>query len=838
MAAKPDNQYGSFGSVPDTVSEGGSGAQGLSVHANAADFGGQVAQSLEQAGSAGEKLGSQATALATQYAEEATRAKVDDTYANQYAPTAAALRQNFDQLQGTDKLQGYQDYVKNLQDSRTRMLADTKSPYEHQLLSSQIDRHITNEIDGANRELGPALTQYANSAKADSIKADADYAISNYNNPKVVQQTQDSIDGKIQLKGMDSGASDDEIEQDQRQAKADVANGMLGRALQSGDINTANLIYQKNSIYMPGYQQLQVEKTLHAENIRQTGAQGADALVAGKPLPPAVGYHPPEVQAAIANTAQSSGVDANSALTVARIESNYGQNVGSRGDIGQTGKPGNLQEQAKNLCDALKSANDTATKQLGRPAEPWEAYAVYQQGAGGGPALLLTAQRSPTDNAVETLEPLYKNPKDALSAIVNNGGNATMTCGQFLDMIKQKYNDNAARAACDFPQAAAASVQNPEGAPVVQTTPQQPNLGDAIMAPHQGKGIPVQPAATPVQALTNFDQSYPDALMRANQIPNVAQREGVIKALEQKRNVYVAASNAWKQQFQNKAAELGTSPDFTSMDQVPSDMKAALADSPQTLTYLETRAKDNLDHSTGAVTKDQKEYGAGFYKLFSAVHAPISDPNRISDITQLQSHVGPKGDLSLAGYDRLTKDLQGKGTPDGDAENEMKKQTFKVIKQQVSGEDIYPGMKDPKGEEIYAHAMPLLYKAIEDGKSKNIPASELYDPQSKNYIGLAVKGLVRDPSQWHADLAAANLQDGGGQSIPAQAGDTTSGPAPIKEDSDTLKSLEGALSNGKLAGPAGMQLIQDAYKNGKISRATAMEYAISSGNARRRPVGQ
>jgi hypothetical protein len=50
--------------------------------------------------------------------------------------------------------------------------------------------------------------------------------------------------------------------------------------------------------------------------------------------------------------------------------------------------------------------------------------------------------------------------------------------------------------------------------------------------------------------------------------------------------------------------------------------------------------------------------------------------------------------------------------------------------------------------------MALMYKAEEDGRSANIPAADLYDPSSKNWIGNVARPLVKTLEQRTADLNA------------------------------------------------------------------------------------
>lgn len=79
------------------------------------------------------------------------------------------------------------------------------------------------------------------------------------------------------------------------------------------------------------------------------------------------------------------------------------------------------------------------TAAMGRPATGPEIYMAHQQGLGGALALI----KNPDMNAVEALKtlPMYqKNPAKALAAITKNGGSASGTAGDFLDLWANKFN--------------------------------------------------------------------------------------------------------------------------------------------------------------------------------------------------------------------------------------------------------------------------------------------------------------------------------------------------------------------------------------------------------------
>lgn len=625
----------------------------------------------------------------------------------------------------------------------------------------------------------------------------------------------------------------------------------VNSSLDNGDIQTANQVYATNKDKLPGQDQLEIEKMLHTANLGQFATNGVASLKAGQAPAPLGGQGVQDVKDAVVTAAKSAGADPNTALTIASIESSFGQNVGVRGDIGQTGKPAaNTQEQAKNLVDEQLKAKQAADSALGRPAQPWEQYVAYQQGVGGGPALLTA---DPNQKAVDVLAPFYKNSAVAAKAITGNGGNTSMTAGQFLDFINRNYDAHAARVAVGIPDSVSATNlgttpdSSEQVSPAVQAadqaaTPGAPQAGTAAKSPPDKTILALQPGATPVQSLIEYDKVYPQYLQYANSIQNPMERDAMLKGLERDHNVYQTAANAWKTQFQNQAQNLAMDPKFTSVNQIPADMKAALADNPVTMNYLETRAKYNLENGAGMQSKDSREYGTGFYKLFQGIHAPDNDPNKINTVEQIQSHVGDSGDITVAGYDKLLSEMTNKKTPEGASEGVMGAASLKVLKTQLSGEDMYPGMKDPKGEELYASALPAYFKAIEDGKKNGTPLGDLLNPSSKSWAGNAVQGLKRNPSQWYTDMASANL---GPESAPAQPMNNGGEDATMRfftgiqpqqsgENAQVKTQLQGDLDKGKL----GLPSIQNAYRQGQISRQTALDMIIKAGHGRPKPQPQ
>ena len=739
---KPSNDYTSFNASPSGIAETSMPNDYLSVRANPEEFGAGIGAAAQNLGKATEQVSS----VADQFATMASESRANDDFANKYSVQAADLRKNFDMLDGQDKIHGAQDYIQNLQklgQSFTGDDADGNMIYKRSM-GQLIGRHIFAETTGVDREIVDSQKKFAASSADDLMAANNGYAAANYNNPAVVSQSLNSNDSLVAIQHIDAGhdpsdpISADLIKQKQDAVAGDMASGMINRAVSSGDMVAANKIRADYSPVIPGYKQLQLDSFLHAGNMQQTGAAGTAALAAGLPLPETVGAPASHVQATIANTAKASGIDPNEVLTVARIESSYGANVGSRGTIGQdkgsAGQP--LDAQAQALCDNWKAAKQPATDALGRAPEGWEQYTVYQQGAGGGAALL---KADPNARAIDVLKPLYANTQDAVSAITKNGGVSSMSVGDFLAQEKQRYNDNFDRAKCEFPDG-----QIP---------------GDAITAPHQTSGPAVQPGANPMQDLRNWNRANEMTLSQIQAIPNVETRQRLLQDNNEKTRVIESKANAYKNDLVNQAGQLAANPNFTSMNQVPTNMQAALLEAnPNTLSFLEKKAQDNLDKQSGTVTKDQRDYGSGINNVLNDVW-----DGKITNQAQLHDAV-KSGQLSLSGYDRLSKELIG---PKEDvsakaSEMAMQKAAFNDIKMSITN-----GIESPQSAHQWASTLPALYTAIDKRKSAKdpVPPGQYYDPNNKEYIGNDVAALKMPQGQAVSSQIQANKATVKGRSL-------------------------------------------------------------------------
>lgn len=199
--------------------------------------------------------------------------------------------------------------------------------------------------------------------------------------------------------------------------------------------------------------------------------------------------------------------------------------------------------------------------------------------------------------------------------------------------------------------------------------------------------------------------------------------------------------------------------------------------------------------------KADKTYGPGFYDAYQKVHADTSDPSRITDPGQLYSRVGPHGDLTVAGVDKLTQEIQGSRTPEGVAQSEMMKQFLANAKSQITGTDEGLHLKDPKGDELFLKFQAQAFPAFDAGKKAGKTAVQLLNPDSPDYIGKAIAGFKRPPDQWFSDT----IHDGS--------------PQTSAFDPKSITSIGDLVS---------------AYRAGKVSKDMADQLAIDKGWAVRK----
>lgn len=299
-------------------------------------------------------------------------------------------------------------------------------------------------------------------------------------------------------------------------------------------------------------------------------------------------------------------------------------------------------------------------------------------------------------------------------------------------------------------------------------------------------------------ARTQADSQHPDDPLFAQQA--VARVDQQMSAVIRQQELSYKADNDLVYQAVNGDLAKGTRP--VSIDQMRAtspDVAAAWDrmqyQSPQAAHEIATRIiTENAKNNGG----DAHTYGAGYYNVFNAIHAPDGDPNKISDPTQLYKMVGAPGGLTMAGLEKARGEIAGKNTPDAEAESSMRAQFFRNAHGQITGSNEKLGITDPKGEDIYARFMANAYQTIDAAKASGKSPAQIFDPSSPDYVGKSIASFKRPMNVWMSDLMNSNAPVG---TQPADIDPTT--------------------RDGIVA----------AYKSGKMSRADAAKALMNGGFA-------
>jgi hypothetical protein len=378
---------------------------------------------------------------------------------------------------------------------------------------------------------------------------------------------------------------------------------------------------------------------------------------------------------------------------------------------------------------------------------------------------------------------------------------------RYVDDMWKKYPGDVGRMAVGYFSGTGNIA--PQGSP----TPWKQNLSDGISTTQQYATRLTNTVAPQVHATTPV--MYPDKNQAYQRVMDATGGdEQLMDSAIQKLNLRYAIEAKAKQDA-GEAAESDYVPkimkDPTSVtpEQLANDPRLAL--NPDKMWQLNQRREAALRE--GAVgtpdSHDVKTYGPGFYQAFQGIHAAQGDPSRITDPSQLWGRVGPTGDLTVAGVDKLTAEMNGKKTPEGEADAKMKAGALAYAKNEISFEKDFGTFKirDPKGEGIFGTGFtPAFYKAYDDGLKAGKTPYQMLSKDSPDFIvDKLVSVYKRKPEDIQRDMLEEN--DGTGA---APAGGTTAAPA------QDLKSQAG---------------IVQAYQKGQIDRVRASQLLVDGGFA-------
>lgn len=316
-----------------------------------------------------------------------------------------------------------------------------------------LNRHQVQQTELVNKGNNQAL-----------IESEINASALMYNGPESISTNVGRISDAVAAQGRADGAGDVAIGVAISKAQsAAYASGITQRALTDPIAAMADL--QQVRARLTAEDLSSVESKLRPLAEAQQAIELAQRAIGGTQTGSAaaapVTVYSPEVNSAIQTAAQKHGVDANTLVQIARLES--GGNPMAANASGAAGlfqlMPGVARQYGvTNVNDAGQSADAAARlvkdnqaalrSALGREPTPGEIYLAHQQGADGAKALL----RNPTMNVVDALEIAYDGDRrKAEAAVMQNGGDTSMTAGQFAGLWVGKVSGNGQ------PQAAAPS---------------------------------------------------------------------------------------------------------------------------------------------------------------------------------------------------------------------------------------------------------------------------------------------------------------------------------------------------------------------------------------------
>lgn len=139
-----------------------------------------------------------------------------------------------------------------------------------------------------------------------------------------------------------------------------------------------------------------------------------------------------------------------------------------------------------------------------------------------------------------------------------------------------------------------------------------------------------------------------------------------------------------------------------------------------------------------------------FNDLFQRINLPNGDPNKLADDRNLVQYMG--NGLSYESVQQLRKELQGRNTPDGAALADLKKNFFSMAKGQIDGSTFISN--DPIGKQKFYEFQQNVISTLEKEQRAGGDVLDMFNPQSKRYLGKSISQYQRSPAQQMSDYSS------------------------------------------------------------------------------------
>jgi len=757
-----------------------------------------IGQGLQNFGAGIEKASNTAISIATEQAQQDARTHADEVHSWQ-SDRVTDAQERYLQLRGRAASDALPDFKKEIDDIRQEALGQAGNPFAQRLIESegrrltdvaysQAARHAASQK--AQWDTNTAIDSAASSGSRAAIAAATTPGYEKINaNPNVVlslDRSDESARSAARLKGLDG-----EIEAQRNRGKnvAEIIKSTTADGSYSSFDRAREFFHSQYDRIDPA-SRATIEQSLKTQAANLDGQRTADIYMGRAPhLPPGYAQRTFQIESG-GNPNAPTGSYRGLGQFSSALEARYGINDSNRNDPAT---------QARALSSENGENHDALTRVLGHEPTPSDYYLAHQQGIGGAIAHLSQPNLPAWQNMYGTVEGREKGQAWAKQAIWGNmtpsmraqfpGGVETVTSGDFVRMWAQRFYDQPVQALG-----------------VVPGNGTNTNMAD---------GQPVAFGIDRLKLAQDFsERSKADVLQRITNDPYLIDHPQAMSA----------AITQARRQFEIQSASYA---DMERALHVESQQKKLISDDAEN-EYLQRiyapvvnaqpvsiagivndprlsrESKDRLIKQIGSSEQhDDKTYGPGFVHAFQMVHAPAGTPGRITDPAQLYPRLGPGGDLTMAGVEKLRGEINLKKSPEGEAESQMKRQFLANAKAQITGTDEGLHIKDPKGDDLFLKFQAQVWPAYEQGRKDGKSPAQLLDPDSPDYVGKIVKNFKRPMEQWFNDT----IHDSTGE---------TKGAFDIK----SVKTLDDLVK---------------AYRAGNVTKQQADDMAVKQGWAVRKP---
>lgn len=144
--------------------------------------------------------------------------------------------------------------------------------------------------------------------------------------------------------------------------------------------------------------------------------------------------------------------------------------------------------------------------------------------------------------------------------------------------------------------------------------------------------------------------------------------------------------------------------------------------------YLNMMDRANKPEALAAVSHETAS------KLFTDIHRPVGDPQKITDEAQL-NHAFMDSQLNQSDLNFLRKEVQDARTDDGSRLGKTQTEFFERIKPQIDNSNAMMGHLDPTGPEKFYQYQRSIQQKINEYKASGKDPHDLFDPAKPDYVG-------------------------------------------------------------------------------------------------------